>query len=116
MKDFLSIAVVLQLKGLYKAHKESTNITDSIRQEGDTCTDQFEVLQNEATVETEVNYVGEYVYDTKLDKDEIHKEFWKKLKENFKCGVDEFSDGSKCNEKIIIFWGKCKFKEGFDRS
>ena len=71
---------------------------------------------NEATVETEVNYVGEYVYDTKLDKDEIHKEFWKKLKENFKSGVDEFSDGTTCNEKIIIFWGKCRFKEGFDRS
>ena len=55
---------------------------------------------NEATVETEVNYVGEYVYDTKLDKGEIHKEFWKKLKENFKSGVDEFSDGSTCNELV----------------
>ena len=66
---------------------------------------------NEATVETEVNYVGEYVYDTKLDKDEIHKEFWKKLKENFKSGVDEFSDGSTCNEKIIIFWVQGRIRQ-----
>ena len=38
----------------------------------------------EVSAETEVNSVGEYVYDTKLDKDDIHKEFWKKLKDNFK--------------------------------
>ena len=39
-----------------------------------------------------------------------------KLKTNFKEGVEEFSEGSTCNEKIVIFWGKCKFKEGFGRS
>ena len=56
------------------------------------------------------------MYDTKLDKDEVHKEFWKKLKNNFEGGVEEFFDGSTCNEKIIIFWGKCRFKEGYDRT
>ena len=71
---------------------------------------------NESLVETEVNYVGEYVYDTKLERDDIHKEFWKKWNGNFKEGVKEFSDGSTCNEKILIFWGKCSFKEGFNRS
>ena len=67
-------------------------------------------------VEREVNYVGEYVYDSKLQNDDIHKTFWKTLENNFKEGFEEFSNGSTCNEKIIIFWGKCKFKEGFDRS
>ena len=66
--------------------------------------------------ETVVNYVGEYVYDTKLQNDEMHKTIWKTLKNKFKEGVEEFYDGSTCNEKILIFWGKCKFKEGFNRS
>ena len=38
----------------------------------------------EATVEKEVNYVGEYIYDTKLENDELHKQFWKTLNFNFK--------------------------------
>ena len=59
-------------------------------------------VANESLAETEVNYVGEYVYDTKLERDDIHKEFWKKWNGNFKDGVKEFSDGSTCNEKILI--------------
>ena len=39
-----------------------------------------------------------------------------KLKTNFKEGVEEFSEGSTCNEQIVIIWGKCKFKEGLGRS
>ena len=66
-------------------------------------------------VEKVVNYVGEYVYDTKLYNDEIHKSIWKTLQATFKEGVEEFFDGSTCNEKILMFWGKCKFKEGFNR-
>ena len=73
-----------------------------------------EVKQTKA--ETEVNILGEFVFDTKLQKVEINETFWKSFKDNFKDGVEEFWDGSLCNEKIIIFWGKCKFKEGFDRS
>ena len=37
---------------------------------------------NEAAVEISeetVNYVAEYVYDTKLQKDEIHKTIWETL-------------------------------------
>ena len=41
----------------------------------------------EVSAETEVNSVGEYVYDTKLDNDEIHKEFWKKLKDNLELRI-----------------------------
>jgi hypothetical protein len=37
------------------------------------------------------------------------------LKSNFNEGVEEFYDGSTCNEKILVFWGKCKFKKGFDK-
>ena len=66
--------------------------------------------------ENEVDIVGEYVYDTKLQNDEIHNTFWKTIQDNFKDGVDKFYDGSTCNEKIIIFWGKCKFKSGFNRA
>ena len=68
-----------------------------------------------AEVEKVVNYVGEYIYDTKLQNDEIHKTIWKKLETNFKEGVEEFSEGSTCNEKLVVFWGKCKFKEGFNQ-
>ena len=71
---------------------------------------------DEKEVEKEVSYVGEYVYGTKLDHDEIHQEIWKKLDVNFKDGVKNFFDGSTSNEKILIFWGKCSFKEGYDRS
>ena len=70
----------------------------------------------EVTIEKEVNYVGEYVYDTKLQNDEIHKTIWNTLQNSFKEGVEEFLDGSTCNEKIVAFWGKCKFKEGFDEN
>ena len=66
-------------------------------------------------VEKIVNYVGEYVYDTKLYNDEIHKSIWKTLQATFREGVEEFLDGITCNEKILMFWGKCKFKEGFNR-
>ena len=66
--------------------------------------------------EETVNYVAEYVYDTKLQKDDIHQTIWKTLRETFKEGVEEFSDGSTCNEKIIIVWGKCKFKKGYNRN
>ena len=41
---------------------------------------------------------------------------WEKQEYNFREGVKEFTDGSTCNKKILIFWGKCSFKEGFDRS
>ena len=68
------------------------------------------------TTEKEVHYVGEYMYDTKLQNDEIHKTIWKTLQNNFGEGVEEFLDGSTCNEKLIVFWGKCRFKEGFDRT
>eukprot|EP00092_Neocalanus_flemingeri_P106988 GFUD01137298.1.p1 GENE.GFUD01137298.1~~GFUD01137298.1.p1 ORF type:complete len:212 (-),score=73.99 GFUD01137298.1:65-700(-) len=66
--------------------------------------------------EKDVNIVGEYVYDTKLQKDEINNTFWKTIQENFQHGVDKFYDGSLWNEKIVFFWGKCKLKNGFNRS
>ena len=50
--------------------------------------------------ESVVNYVGEYVYDTKLQNDDIHQKVWKILKSNFHEGVEEFLEGSTCNEKI----------------
>ena len=46
----------------------------------------------------------------------FHKTIWDTLRDKFKEGVEEFSDGSTCNEKIIIVWGKCKLKEGYDRN
>ena len=78
--------------------------------------DEINLEEPEVNIEKEVNYVGEYIYDTKLQNDEIHKTIWKTLQNNFKEGVEEFLDGSTCNEKIVMFWGKCKFKEGFDRN
>ena len=53
-----------------------------------------------------------------LEEPEVKEDdkIWEKLEYNFKEGVKEFTDGSTCNEKILIFWGKCSFKEGFDRS
>ena len=66
-------------------------------------------------MEKEINYVGEYVYDTKLQNNEIHQSIWKTLRKNFSEGVEEFFDGSTCNEKLMLFWGKYRFKEGFDR-
>ena len=56
----------------------------------------------------------EYVYDTKLERNDLHDKIWEKLE--FREGVKEFTDGSTCNIKILIFWGKCSFTEGFDRS
>jgi hypothetical protein len=38
------------------------------------------------------------------------------LRTKFKEGVEEFSDGSTCNAKLVIFWEKCKFKDGFGRN
>ena len=68
-----------------------------------------EVKQTKA--ETEVNILGEFVFDTKLQKVEINETFWKSFKDNFKDGVEEFWDGSLCNEKIIIFWGNVNSKK-----
>ena len=78
--------------------------------------DEIELVGPELKDGKKVNYVGEYIYDTKLKNDEIHKPIWKTLQNNFKEGVEEFSDGSTYNEKIIMFWEKCKFKEGFERN
>ena len=39
---------------------------------------------------------------------------WEKQEYSFREGVKEFTDGSPCNKQI--FWGKCSFTEGFDRS
>ena len=78
--------------------------------------DEINLEEPEVNIEKEVNYVGEYIYDTKLQNDEIHKTIWKTLQNNFKEGVEEFSDGSTCKEKIIMFCWKCKFKEGFERN
>ena len=49
--------------------------------------------------EETINYVAEYVYDSKLQKDEIHKTIWETLRDKFKQGVEEFSDCRNCHEK-----------------
>ena len=52
MEDFLSIAVALQIKGLYQSQKDNGILTDNIiKREGGICTDQFEDSQKEATKE-----------------------------------------------------------------
>ena len=47
--------------------------------------EQPEVKQEESVL----NYVGEFIYDTKLYEDEIHKTIWKTLKTKFEDGVEE---------------------------
>ena len=51
--------------------------------------------------EETVNHVAEYVFDTKLH--EMQQPIQDTLRDKIKEGVEELSDVSKCNEKIVIF-------------